>query len=64
MSCKSTILPVHSAGRMIKFRKPEELGRECSRKVLREVDDLVLVSLEKDASSSKRFLLAISRDSF
>ncbi|GJW58225.1 hypothetical protein Tco_0104956 [Tanacetum coccineum] len=34
----------------------QELGRECSRKVLRGVDDLVLVLLEEDASSSKRFL--------
>ncbi|GKD89851.1 hypothetical protein Tco_1365358 [Tanacetum coccineum] len=41
-----------------------ELGPECFRKVLRGVDDLVLVSLEEDASSSKRFLPAIARDSF
>nr|GFA86289.1 hypothetical protein [Tanacetum cinerariifolium] len=41
----------------------EELGRECSCKVLRGVDDLVLVLLEEDASSSKRFLPAIARDS-
>ncbi|GJS14537.1 hypothetical protein Tco_0409009 [Tanacetum coccineum] len=39
-------------------------GRECSRKVLRGVDDLVLVSLEEDASSSKWFLPTIARDSF
>ncbi|GKA50551.1 hypothetical protein Tco_0743624 [Tanacetum coccineum] len=42
----------------------EELGRECSCKVLRRFEDLVLVSLEEDASSSKTFLPAIARDSF
>nr|GEV31406.1 hypothetical protein [Tanacetum cinerariifolium] len=45
---------------MIAFWKTEELGYECSRKVLR----LVLVLLEEDASSSKRFLLAMARDRF
>ncbi|GJU52394.1 hypothetical protein Tco_1226108 [Tanacetum coccineum] len=42
----------------------EEFGRDFSRKVLRGVDGLVLVSLEEDASSSKRFLSAMARDSF
>ncbi|GKA78730.1 hypothetical protein Tco_0785267 [Tanacetum coccineum] len=37
-------------------------GRGC--RVLRGVEDLVPVSLEEDASSSKRFLPAIARDSF
>ncbi|GJU04757.1 hypothetical protein Tco_1121187 [Tanacetum coccineum] len=63
MSRASTILPVCSVGRVIGFWKPEELGRECSRKVLRGVGGLVLVLLEEDASSSKRFLPAMARDS-
>ncbi|GKB05098.1 hypothetical protein Tco_0833293 [Tanacetum coccineum] len=37
-------------------------GRGC--RVLRGVEDLVPVSLEEDASSSKTFLPAIARDSF
>ncbi|GJS48009.1 hypothetical protein Tco_0598130 [Tanacetum coccineum] len=49
---------------MIRFWKPEELGRECSRKVLRGVDGLASAFLEEDALSSKRFLLAMARDSF
>ncbi|GJV42169.1 hypothetical protein Tco_1420609 [Tanacetum coccineum] len=64
MSRESTILPIHSARLMIGFSKWEELGQECSCKVLRGVKDLVLVSLEEDASSSKRFHSAIARDSF
>ncbi|GKD53963.1 hypothetical protein Tco_1287350 [Tanacetum coccineum] len=40
------------------------LGRECSRKVLEEINGLVLVLLEEDASSSKRFLPAMANDSF
>nr|GEX14959.1 hypothetical protein [Tanacetum cinerariifolium] len=51
-------------GRMIGFWKPAELGRECSRKVLRGVDGLALTLLEEDASSSKRFLPAMDRDLF
>ncbi|GKB76699.1 hypothetical protein Tco_0943594, partial [Tanacetum coccineum] len=51
-------------GRMIEFWKPKELGYECSRKVLRGVGGLVLVLLEEDASSSKRFLPAMARVSF
>nr|GEX00472.1 ribosomal protein S12, mitochondrial [Tanacetum cinerariifolium] len=54
MSRESTILPVCSVGRMIGFWKPKELGYECSRKVLSGVGGLVSVSLEEDASSSKR----------
>nr|GEZ04837.1 hypothetical protein [Tanacetum cinerariifolium] len=53
MSCASTILPVCSVGRVIGFLETEELGRECSCKVLRAVGGLVLVLLEEDASSSK-----------
>ncbi|GJR88107.1 hypothetical protein Tco_0212118 [Tanacetum coccineum] len=64
MSRESTILPVHLVGRMIGLWKPKELGRECSRKVLRGVCGLVLVLLEEDASSSKMFLSAMARDSF
>ncbi|GKA24689.1 hypothetical protein Tco_0710722 [Tanacetum coccineum] len=64
MSCESTILPICSVGRMIGFWKPEELGHECSCKVLRGVDGLVPMLLEEDASSSKRFLPAMARDSF
>ncbi|GJR45454.1 hypothetical protein Tco_1313557 [Tanacetum coccineum] len=59
MSRMSTILPVCSVGRVIGFWKPKELGRECSRKVLRGVGGLVLVLLEEDASSSKRLLFLI-----
>ncbi|GJR08253.1 hypothetical protein Tco_0790905 [Tanacetum coccineum] len=64
MSRESMILPIRSIGRMIRFWKPEELGRECCRKVLRGVGGLVLVLLEEDASSSKWFLPAMARDSF
>ncbi|GJY33202.1 hypothetical protein Tco_0417671 [Tanacetum coccineum] len=64
MSRESTILLVCSIGRMIGFWKPKELGQECSRKVLRGVGGLVLVLLEDDSSSSKRFLLAMARDFF
>ncbi|GJS78378.1 ribonuclease H-like domain-containing protein [Tanacetum coccineum] len=42
----------------------EGRGYECSRKVLRGVGSLVPVLLEEDASSSKRFLPAMARDSF
>ncbi|GJV17836.1 reverse transcriptase [Tanacetum coccineum] len=61
MSRESTILPVRSVGRMIGFWKPEELGYECSRKVLRGVGYLVPVLLEDDASSSKRSSLSQPR---
>nr|GEY08998.1 hypothetical protein [Tanacetum cinerariifolium] len=64
MSRESTILPVRSVGRTIGFWKPEDLGRECSCKVLIGVGGLFLVLLEDDASSSKRFLSAMARDSF
>ncbi|GKD02367.1 hypothetical protein Tco_1177341 [Tanacetum coccineum] len=64
MSRESTILPVLSVGRMIGFWKLEELGYECSHKVLRGVSGLVPVLLEEDASLSKRFLPAMARDSF
>nr|GEY53419.1 hypothetical protein [Tanacetum cinerariifolium] len=43
---------------------PRELGRECCRKVFGGIDGLAPVSLEEDASSSKRFLSAITKDSF
>ncbi|GJU82057.1 retrovirus-related pol polyprotein from transposon TNT 1-94 [Tanacetum coccineum] len=58
MSRTSIILPVCLVGRVIGFWKPEELGRECSRKVLRRVGGLVLVLLEEDASLSKRSSLS------
>ncbi|GKA74720.1 hypothetical protein Tco_0781022 [Tanacetum coccineum] len=64
MSCESTILHDRSVRRMIGFWKPKELGRECSHEVLRGVSGSVSVLLEKDASSSKRFLPAMARDSF
>ncbi|GJX39109.1 hypothetical protein Tco_0252412 [Tanacetum coccineum] len=57
------ILRVRLLGKKIGFWKPEELGRECSRKVLREVDGLALMSLEEVASLSKRFLPAMAKDS-
>ncbi|GJV64377.1 hypothetical protein Tco_1475205 [Tanacetum coccineum] len=57
-------LPIRLVGRMIGFWKPEELGQKCSHKVLRGVGGLFLVLLEEDASSSKRFLPAMARDSF
>ncbi|GKE84762.1 hypothetical protein Tco_1558504, partial [Tanacetum coccineum] len=38
-------------------------GREFSRKVLGGINGLAPVSLEKDASSSKRFLPAMAKDS-
>ncbi|GKA59016.1 hypothetical protein Tco_0758329 [Tanacetum coccineum] len=55
---------VCSVGKVIGFWKPKELGRECSCKVLGGVGGLAPVLLEEDASSSKRFLPAIARDSF
>ncbi|GJR26021.1 hypothetical protein Tco_1102253 [Tanacetum coccineum] len=61
MSRESTILPVLLVGRTIRFWKPEELGRECSRKVLRGVGGLVPVLLEEDYSSSKRTSLSRPR---
>ncbi|GJZ45913.1 hypothetical protein Tco_0593509 [Tanacetum coccineum] len=64
MTHASMILLVCLVGMVIGFWKPEELGRECSRKVLRGVGGSVLVLLEEDASSSKRFLPAMARDSF
>ncbi|GKA26754.1 hypothetical protein Tco_0712863 [Tanacetum coccineum] len=64
MSRELAILPVRSVRRMIGFWKPEELGHEFSHKVLRGVGGLVPVLLEEDASSSKRFLPAMARDSF
>nr|GEV92410.1 hypothetical protein [Tanacetum cinerariifolium] len=64
LSCETTILLVRSVRRMIGFWIPEELRHECSRKVLREVGGLVSALLEEDASSSKRFLPAMDRDSF
>ncbi|GJY32583.1 hypothetical protein Tco_0417052, partial [Tanacetum coccineum] len=64
MSRESMTLPIFSVGKMIGFWKLEELGRECSCKVLGGVGSLAPVLLEGDASSSKRFLPAIARDSF
>ncbi|GKD09682.1 hypothetical protein Tco_1189367 [Tanacetum coccineum] len=58
------MFPVHLAGKMIGFWKPAELGWECSCKVLRGVDDLIPPLVDDDASSSKRFLPAIVKDSF
>ncbi|GKB71948.1 hypothetical protein Tco_0933360 [Tanacetum coccineum] len=46
----------------IKSLRVEELGRECSCEVLGGVGSMAPVLLEEDASSSKRFLLAIARD--
>nr|GEU58835.1 hypothetical protein [Tanacetum cinerariifolium] len=54
LSCELMILPICSVRRMIGFWKPEELGYECSRNVLRGVGGLVSVLLEEDVSSSKR----------
>ncbi|GKF99020.1 hypothetical protein Tco_0297803, partial [Tanacetum coccineum] len=48
---------------MIGFYKSEELGQECLCKVLGGIGSLAPVLLEEDASSSKRFLPAIARDS-
>ncbi|GJY92075.1 hypothetical protein Tco_0507857 [Tanacetum coccineum] len=59
MSHESMTLPICSIGKMIGFWKQEELGGECLCKVLGGIG-----SLEEDASSSKRFLPAITRDSF
>ncbi|GKF97054.1 hypothetical protein Tco_0292875, partial [Tanacetum coccineum] len=53
MSRKLMILFVCSVGKVIGFWKLEELGRECSCKVLGGVGSLAPVLLEKDASSSK-----------
>ncbi|GJR91300.1 hypothetical protein Tco_0215311 [Tanacetum coccineum] len=61
MSRELTILPVCLVGRVIGFWKPEGLG---SYRVLGGVDGLAPMLLEEDASASKRFLLAIARDSF
>ncbi|GKD01931.1 hypothetical protein Tco_1172205 [Tanacetum coccineum] len=49
---------------VIGFWKPEDVGQEYSCKVLGGVGGLGSVLLDEDASSSKRFLLAIARESF
>ncbi|GJT56224.1 hypothetical protein Tco_0991278 [Tanacetum coccineum] len=64
MSCESTILPVCSVRTVVGFWKPEDVGRECSCKVLGGVGGLGSVLLDEDTSSSKRFLPAIARESF
>ncbi|GKB20675.1 hypothetical protein Tco_0854598 [Tanacetum coccineum] len=64
MSGESTILSVCSVGTVIGFWKPEDVGRECSCKALGGVGGLGSVLLDEDASASKRFLLAIARESF
>ncbi|GKF53110.1 hypothetical protein Tco_0160020 [Tanacetum coccineum] len=64
ISRESTILPVCSLGTVIGFWKPEDVGQECSCKVLEGVDGLGPVLLDQKASSSKGFLPAIARDSF
>ncbi|GJU91148.1 hypothetical protein Tco_1303571 [Tanacetum coccineum] len=51
-------------GTVIGIWKPEDVGRECSCKVLGGVGSLGRVFLDDDASSSKRFLPAMARDSF
>nr|GEU32780.1 hypothetical protein [Tanacetum cinerariifolium] len=48
----------------LKDHVSKKQGRECSRKVLKGVDSLALALLEEDASSSKRFLSAMAKDSF
>nr|GEU98569.1 hypothetical protein [Tanacetum cinerariifolium] len=53
-SLRAEVLPVCSVGKVIGFWKSEELGRECSCKVLGGVDSLDPVLLEEDALSSKR----------
>ncbi|GJW79316.1 hypothetical protein Tco_0140998 [Tanacetum coccineum] len=55
MSRESTILPVCSVGRVIRFWKLEGLGWECSCRVLGGVGGLAPVLLEEDDSTSKRF---------
>ncbi|GKA43798.1 hypothetical protein Tco_0736522 [Tanacetum coccineum] len=64
ISRESTMFPVCSVGRMIGFWKPAKQGREYSRKVLTGVDGLASALVEDDASSSKRFLSAMDKDSF
>ncbi|GJY11853.1 hypothetical protein Tco_0381162 [Tanacetum coccineum] len=64
ISRESTMFPVCSAGRIIGFWKPFELGKECPRKVLRGFDGLALALVEDDALLSKRFLSAMAKDSF
>ncbi|GKB41299.1 hypothetical protein Tco_0886241 [Tanacetum coccineum] len=61
---ESMILPVCSVGMVIGFWKSEDVGRECSCKVLEGVGGLGMVLLDEDASSSKRSLPEIGRDSF
>ncbi|GJR98982.1 hypothetical protein Tco_0271156 [Tanacetum coccineum] len=58
------MFPVCSAGRTIGFWKPAELGEECSRRLLEEDDGLGSELAGDEASSSKRFLPAIAKDSF
>ncbi|GJT15414.1 hypothetical protein Tco_0874120 [Tanacetum coccineum] len=56
ISRESTMFPVCSAGRMIGFWKPVELGRECSLKVLTRVNGLAPELMEDDASSLKSYI--------
>ncbi|GJU34864.1 hypothetical protein Tco_1183218 [Tanacetum coccineum] len=64
MLLESMILPVCSGGMVIRFSKPEDVGRECSCKVLGGIGGLGSVLLDEDTSSSKRFLPPIARESF
>ncbi|GKF37022.1 hypothetical protein Tco_0113780, partial [Tanacetum coccineum] len=64
MSRESTILPVYLGGTVIGFWKPEDVGCECSCKVLGGFGGLGPVLLDEDASSSKKFPSAMARDSF
>nr|GEU71728.1 hypothetical protein [Tanacetum cinerariifolium] len=59
-----SLVALSAFGKVIEFWKPEEFGRECSCRVLGGVGSLASVLLDEDASSSKRFLPAITRDSF
>ncbi|GJY78522.1 hypothetical protein Tco_0484323 [Tanacetum coccineum] len=64
ISRESTMFPFCLAGRTIGFWKLDELGEECSHRLLREDDGLGLELVEDEASSSKRFLPAMAKDSF
>ncbi|GJW74474.1 hypothetical protein Tco_0133844 [Tanacetum coccineum] len=64
MSHESTILPVCLVGMAIGFWKSENVGREILCKVLEGVGGLGPMLLDEDASSAKRFLPEIARDSF
>ncbi|GJX87926.1 hypothetical protein Tco_0339940 [Tanacetum coccineum] len=64
-STSNVLIPLDSwTSGLLVYKLPlSGLGRECSRKVLEEINGFVPLLLEEDASSSKGFLPAVANDS-